>query len=126
MAKTFRVDRMEGDPEVGERGAFPRADVDVAALLPREPMEIDFGDDFVARVRIDATMAHQPTAERGSVVERHDDGSVTVEARVRNRGAFRVWLLDMGRHAVAESPPELVADVVAWLRELADAGEAAL
>ena len=123
MVKTFRVDRMEGDPEVGERGAFPRADVDVAALLPREPMEIDFGDDLVARVRIDATMAHQPTAERGSVVERHDDGSVTVEARVRNRGAFRMWLLDMGRHAVVESPPELVADVVAWLGALAGAGE---
>ena len=124
MLKTFRVDRMEGGAEVGERGAFPRADVDVGALLPREPMEIDFGEDFVARVRIDATMAYQPTAERGSVAERHDDGSVTVEARVRNRSAFRMWLLDMGRHAVVESPPELVADVVAWLGALAGAGEA--
>lgn len=118
-AKTFRVDRMEGDAAVGERGAFPRADVDVAALLPSEPMEIDFGDDVVARVRIDATMASQPTAERGRTVERHDDGSVTVEARVRNRTAFRTWLLDMGRHAVVESPPELVSDITSWLRALA-------
>ena len=119
VVKTFRVDRMESDAEVGERGAFARADVDVAALLPSEPMEIDFGDDFEARVRIDATMAHQPTAERGRVIERHDDGSVTVAAQVRNRAAFRVWVLDMGRHAVVESPPELVAEVTSWLRSLA-------
>lgn len=114
-AKTFRVDRIEGDAAVGERGVFGRADVDVAALLPSEPMEIDFGDDLVARVRIDATMAAQPIAERGQVVERHDDGSVTVEARVRNRIAFRTWLLDMGRHAVVESPSELVSDITSWL-----------
>lgn len=124
VVKTFRVDRMESDADVGERGAFARADVDVAALLPSEPKEIDFGDDFVARVQIDATMAQQPTAERGRVVERHDDGSVTVTVRVRNRAAFRVWLLDMGRHAVVESPPELVDEVTSWLRALAsDAGD---
>ncbi len=125
VVKTFRVDRMESDAEVGEREAFARADVDVAALLPSEPMEIDFGDDFEARVRIDATMAQQPTAERGRVVERHDDGSVTVTVRVRNRAAFRVWLLDMGRHAVVESPTELVGEITSWLRELAgEAGDA--
>ena len=123
-AKTFRVDRMEGDVAVGERGAFAKADVDVAGLLPTEPMEIDFGDDFGARVRIDATVAHQPTAERGRIVERHADGSVTVEARVRNRVAFRMWLLDMGGHAVVTSPPELVSEVTSWLRALAaDAGD---
>ncbi len=121
LVKTFRVDRMESDAEVGERGAFARAEVDVAALLPSEPMEIDFGDDFEARVRIDATMAQQPTADRGRVVERHDDGSVTVTVRVRNRAAFRVWLLDMGRHAVVESPPELVEEITSWLRALAGA-----
>ena len=124
-SKTFRVDRIEGDARIGERGTFERSDIDVASLLPREPMEIDFGDDFVARVRIDATMASQPTAERGRVVERHDDGSVTVEARVRNRAAFRAWLLDMGRHAVVESPPELVTDIVSWLGALAGEDEAA-
>ena len=124
IVKTFRVDRMESDAGVGERGAFARADVDVAALLPSEPMEIDFGEDFEARVRIDATMAQQPTAERGRVVERHDDGAVTVSARVRNRAAFRVWVLDMGRHAVVQSPPELVADVTGWLHALAAQSEA--
>ena len=125
IVKTFRVDRMESDARVGEQGAFARADVDVAALLPSEPMEIDFGDNFEARVRIDATMAHQPTAERGRVVERHDDGAVTVSARVRNRAAFRVWVLEMGRHAIVESPPELVADITGWLRALAAHSEAA-
>lgn len=123
--KTFRVDRIEGDARVGERGAFERSEIDVAGLLPAEPMEINFGDDLLARVRIDATMAQQPTAERGRVVARHDDGSVTVEARVRNRAAFRTWLLDMGRHAVMESPPELVADITRWLHALAADSEAA-
>lgn len=119
-AKTFRVDRMEGDVTFSEPRAFAeRPDVDVAQLLPAEPMEISFGDNFMARVRIDAAMAQQPTAGRGTVVQRHDDGSVTVEAVVRNRTAFRTWLLDMGRHAVVLEPPELVADVVGWLGAMA-------
>ncbi len=124
-AKTFRVDRIESELKVGERGAFRRAAVDVSCLLPSEPMEIDFGDDFVARVRIDAVMASQPTAERAKIAARHEDGSVTVEARVRNRAAFRTWLVDMGRHAVVESPPEAVADIVSWLSALAHDEEAA-
>ncbi len=120
VAKTFRVDRLESDPEIGKPGAFKRQKVDVAALLPTEPMEIGSGDDLETRVRIDATMAQQPTVARGRVIETHDDGSVTVTARVRNRAAFRMWLLDMGRHAVVESPPELVDDIKSWLRALAD------
>ncbi len=118
VPKTFRVDRMESDARVGPPGAFVRPDVDIAALLPAEPMEIHAGDDFEARVRIDVTMARQPIAARARVVETHDDGSVTVTARVRNRAAFRLWLLDMGCHAVVESPPELVDDITSWLRAL--------
>ena len=121
VAKTFRVDRMEGGVTVGEPGAFvERVDIDVAGLLPSEPMQIDVGDDFVARVRIDAVVAQQPAAERGEIVARHDDGSVTLEVAVRNRTAFRTWLLDMGRHAAVLEPPELVNDIVDWLTVLAD------
>ncbi|WP_419920824.1 helix-turn-helix transcriptional regulator [Candidatus Poriferisodalis sp.] len=120
VAKTFRVDRMEGGVTVGEPGAFTeRADIDVAGLLPSDPMQIDVGDDFVARVRIDNVVAQQPTAERGEIVARDDDGSVTLEITVRNRTAFRTWLLDMGRHAVVLEPPELVSDIVDWLSALA-------
>ncbi len=120
IAKTFRVDRMEGDVKIGDSGAFAeRSDIDVAGLLPSDPMLIDFGDDFVARVHLDAVVAQQPAAERGEVMKHHDDGSVTVGVHVRNRTGFRTWLLDMGRHAIVLEPPELVDDVVGWLHALA-------
>ena len=125
IAKTFRVDRMEGDVKIGDPGAFAeRSDIDVAGLLPSDPMLIDFGDDFVALVHVDAVVAQQPAAERGEVIAHHDDGSVTVEVHVRNRTGFRTWLLDMGRHAVVLEPPELVDDVVAWLHALSTEADA--
>jgi predicted DNA-binding transcriptional regulator YafY len=56
-----------------------------------------------------------------SVMERHDDGAVVVELRVVNREAFRTWVLGLLEHAEVLAPPELRADVIEWLREIAGA-----
>ena len=78
------------------------------------------GDDegVTARVLIDAVLARQVDRDRACVVELRDDGSVVVEVEIRSPGAFRSWLFGMRDHAVVLSPPEVVEDVVSWLRAL--------
>jgi len=54
-----------------------------------------------------------------AVVEQRDDGSVVVALAVVNREAFRTFVLDLLEHAEVLEPPELRAEIVAWLTELA-------
>jgi predicted DNA-binding transcriptional regulator YafY len=57
-----------------------------------------------------------------AVEERNDDGSVVVGLDVVNREAFRNWLLDLLEHAEVLDPPDVRAEVVAWLDALANTG----
>ena len=50
-----------------------------------------------------------------AVVERRADGAVVVTLPVVNRAAFRTWVLGLLDHAEVLAPPELRADMVAWL-----------
>ena len=80
-----------------------------------------YGPDkgILARVLVDAVLARQVERDRGGVIERRDDGSIVVEVDVRSPGAFRSWLFGMRDHAVVLSPPQVVEDVISWLRALA-------
>ena len=55
------------------------------------------------------------------MTERRDDGSIVVRMGVTNREAFRSFVLGLLDHAEVLAPPELRADMVAWLT--AQAGE---
>ncbi|MFI5045535.1 MAG: helix-turn-helix transcriptional regulator [Acidimicrobiia bacterium] len=121
--RAFRVDRIEGAPVAGRPGAFdPPHDVDAGAMV-RE--RLTYGDDrrVDARVLVDATRAALVVDELGddAVVTRHDDGAVEVVLRVVNPEAFRGWVLDLLEHAEVLEPPELRADLVAWLTALVSA-----
>ena len=119
--RNFRVDRIEGAVDVGPADAFERSATGEA--MPREPWLYGGAEDEPERavVRVDAVLATKAIAEAGASaeVERHDDGSVTLTMPVRQRGAFRSWLLGMLEHAEVVGPPALRDDVVAWLRALA-------
>jgi predicted DNA-binding transcriptional regulator YafY len=54
-----------------------------------------------------------------AVVEQRDDGSVVVALAVVNRDAFRAFVLDLLDHAEVLAPPELRAELVTWLTQLA-------
>ena len=56
------------------------------------------------------------------MVERRDDGSVVVRMAVTNREAFRSFVLGLLDHAEVLAPPELRADMAAWLSALAGRG----
>jgi proteasome accessory factor B len=122
--RSFRVDRIEGDPEVGETGSFvPPADIDPAEYLRADPMAYGEEQPVEARVLVDASRAGWVVDELGedAVIDRRKDGAVVVGLSVVNRPAFRTWVLSLLEHAEVLSPDELRADVVGWLRDLAGA-----
>jgi proteasome accessory factor B len=120
--KVFRVDRIDGDVQAGAPASYELPEnFDPSAQMPSDPLLIGAGDQTVARVLVDSVMA--PRVERlrgGGVVERCDDGGVVIEVPVRNRDAFRSWVLGLRDHALVLEPADLVADVVAWLESMTE------
>jgi predicted DNA-binding transcriptional regulator YafY len=119
-AKHFRLDRIEDIPSVGSAWGFDAPAADVMAGVP-DPWRLGDGPPRVARVAIDGPQAPSARAVLGpdAVVEEHDDGSIVVELAVTHDDGFRSFLLGVLDHAEVLAPPELRADVVAWLQALA-------
>ena len=120
--RAFRADRIESAIEPGPSGAFERPEgFDPASALRDEPWR--FGDEapVEALVLVSPTQAGWVEADLGSkaVAERRDDGSVVVRMAVTNRDAFRSFVLGLLDHAEVLAPPELRADMVAWLTAMA-------
>lgn len=116
--RTFRADRIRSDVTVGPADAFaPPGDVDPAQLLGDEPWRFGGDEPVVARLAVDEPVAHVLPA--GSVVETGVDGAVVAEVEVTNRGAFRSLVAGFLERAEVLEPPELRADMVAWLEQLA-------
>lgn len=117
--RQFRLDRFDGDVEVGEAGAFERPAV--RADRASQPWELGDEPPVTARLRIDAdqtgwALDHLSGA---TVAARHDDGGVDIELEVTNRDAFRSFVLGFLDHAEVLAPAELRDDLVTWLQELA-------
>src|SRR5438067_3934040 len=120
--RAFRADRIESEVEAGPPGAFERPEgFDPASALRDEPWR--FGDEgpVEALVLVSPAQAGWAEADLGAkaVAERRDDGSVVVRMAVTNREAFRSFVLGLLDHAEVLDPPELRADMVAWLAALA-------
>jgi proteasome accessory factor B len=116
--RRFRLDRIEGDVEVGEEGAFERpARVRTG---PGVPWQMGDEEPVTARVRIDADQAGWAVDHLGpdAVVDRTADGDVEVALTVTNRDAFRSFVLGFLDHAEVLEPEQLRDDVVAWLEAL--------
>ncbi|HUP68983.1 MAG TPA: WYL domain-containing protein [Acidimicrobiales bacterium] len=119
--RNFRVDRMKGEVEAGAAGSFDPPKFEASEALPRQPWLVGAEDVVTAVVAVDAVLAGKLTAELGEVAvrEQRGDGPTVFAFPVTNRAAFRGWLLGLGRHAEVLGPPELRAEVVAWLEALA-------
>ena len=122
--KTFRVDRIEGSVTVVGDGTYERPDrADLAAQLPRDPIDIGTEPPVTARVRVSGPPAEREARRRPDAVRRRcADGSVELELTVTNRDAFRSWVLSLRDRAEVVGPAELRADVVAWLEAIVAAG----
>lgn len=116
--RQFRLDRIDGDIEVGEEGAFERPPQ--VRTGPGVPWQMGEEAPVAARVRIDADQAGWAVDHLGpdAVVDRDPDGAVEVVLTVTNRDAFRSFVLGFLDHAEVLDPVELRDDVVAWLEAL--------
>ncbi|HVV35204.1 MAG TPA: WYL domain-containing transcriptional regulator [Acidimicrobiales bacterium] len=122
--RLFRVDRIDGAVVVGDDGtATPTpSGFDLAGALPGRQFNMYPQDDLEeVLVDVDAGWARGAINDLGEdfVVERRDDGSIRVRLHITSRDGFRSWLYGYLDHAVVVSPPEVVADFVAHLEELA-------
>src|SRR5207244_11066007 len=92
-----------------------------AGCVLADPMTYGEDQPVDAHVLVDAPRAGWVVDQLGeeAVVERRADGAVVVRLPVVNRAAFRSWVVDLLDHAEVLSPPELRADMVAWLDAVA-------
>ena len=118
--RIFRVDRIEGQITMDERGGFASKPGTRADPLLRA-WELGDGDSIDARILVDADQAVWAAHHVGTdaVVETRPDGSVVLALTVRNRDAFRSYVLSFLEHAEVLEPPQLRADIIEWLQALA-------
>jgi predicted DNA-binding transcriptional regulator YafY len=119
--RQFRLDRIEGEIVLGDPGAFERPPAEPATRSHAWEIGGEADEPLVALVRVDADQAAWVVRELGeaAVVARHPDGAVEVTVTVRNRDAFRSWVLGFLDHAEVLGPPALRDDLVAWLLDRA-------
>jgi proteasome accessory factor B len=120
--RTFRVDRIQGDVTAGPTGAFAvPADFDLVHVLPDDPKAMGAATEAI--VAVEPIRAAKVAREVGeaAVVERRADGGILVRVPCGNRPAFRSWLLGLLDDAIVVEPPDVRAEVVAWLAALAGA-----
>ncbi len=114
-ARTFRVDRIVGTPEVGDpASAHPPDGFDVNSAFAREPWQFGHGDEVEVDVLIDRVEGRRVVAELGpeAVVEQRDDGGVVVRLAVTDQEAFLLWVLDLLDHAEVLEPDAMRSAVV--------------
>jgi len=114
--RNYRLDRIEGDVHLTDGPAFEAPATTVPGRA-RGTWELGAEEPVRARVRIDGPQAGWAVQHVGPdhVVQEDPDGSVVVELPVTNRAAFRSFVLSFLEHAEVLDPPELRADLIAWL-----------
>ena len=113
--RTFRVDRIEGDVALGSPGGF-RQPEGTAGWVPFQPWKFGTGPTATARLKVDSDQAVWAARRLGQEPSDKDsDGSVVFEVEVRSPDAFRSLVLEFLEHAEVLGPPDLRADMVAWL-----------
>jgi proteasome accessory factor B len=120
--RAFRADRIDGDVEVGEAGAFEVPD----AFAPDDHIEDRawlIGDAPVVTVRlaVDADHVDGVLGELGADarIEAGTADSTIIEVSVSNQAAFRSFVLGFLEHAEIIDPPEVRAAMIEWLETVA-------
>ncbi len=118
--RSYRVERIESDVELGRPKAFQRPSTHVPGVR-LHPWQLGQGEPVVARVLVDPDQAPTAVQYAGAecVVEERADGAVVLEMAVTNRAGFRSFVLGYLEHAEVLSPQELRDEIVAWLAAIA-------
>jgi proteasome accessory factor B len=121
--RAFRADRVDDDVTVGEPDAFVPPD----EFHPDDHVEARpwlLGDEppVAVRIEVDDVQRDAMLAQLGSdatAVEDDGNGKTVIELVVTNRGGFRAFLLGFSDSVRVLGPPEVRADMIAWLEGLA-------
>ncbi len=116
--RNFRLDRIDAAPVPGPASSFERP-TGTPAPAPA-PWRMGDEDEVEARLLVDADQAAwaEARAGDGAVRERRADGSVVLALAVTNRAALRTFVLGFLDHAEVLGPPDLRAEMLAWLDAL--------
>ena len=126
--RAFRVDRIDGEPELGPDGGF--APPDAASIPPTTSAPTRSPTARTSpSTRTCWSTPHAPAGwSTSSARRRWWSAGPTARSSSRlpvvNRAAFRSWVVDLLDHAEVLSPPELRADMVAWLDAVAGVARA--
>jgi predicted DNA-binding transcriptional regulator YafY len=122
-ARTFRVDRIDGQVTLGRPGtvALP-SDFDPSADVPDAPWQVGEGDEQLVTIDLDAVEGPRVAHEIGpdAVVDRRSDGRVRIELEVTNVPALRTWIMSLLDHAVVVGPPSVRHEILRWLRQIVE------
>lgn len=117
----YRLERVEGTIEaVGAAHAF-EPPAEAVPGLQLAPWELSDGQQAVtAEVWFDPALAPSLRASfPEQAVRSDDDAGLVVALEVANRDGFRSWVLSFLDRAEVLGPPELRAEVMAWLEQVA-------
>ncbi len=119
--RRFRVDRIDGRPQPGPaEGFLPRPELlaDGAVKVWEQGEEAP----LEAQLRVDADYVSWARRHLGAdtPARAEPDGGVVFTLRVTNRAAFRSFVLGFLDHAELLGPEDLRAELIAWLREVAE------
>ena len=121
--RNFRVDRIEGDVQLGRRGGFTRPATAVPGG-PAQPWQFGVGEPTTAHLLVDRDQAAWVRQHLGDdhVADERDDGSIVFRVPVTNWSGFRSFVLTFLDHAEILSPAELRDDLRSWLAPLVEDG----
>lgn len=117
--RRFRLDRFVGQVEIGPPGAFQRPShvsglrLDGWELGDSPPVTVELAVDAALVPHVRALL---PPETRW---EQREGGSEVAHVEVTNTDAFRGFALGFLDHVEILEPPEIRADMVRWLREVA-------
>ena len=123
-ARTFRVDRFDGPPQVGAPGSAELpAGFDADGEFSRDPWHFGPGEAVEVDVAVDPAEASRVVTELGpdAVVGHADDGGVVVRLVVTDAEALVSWVLDLLDHAEVLRPDDVRAAVVDRLESIGSA-----
>jgi proteasome accessory factor B len=120
--RNFRLDRVEGAVSLTDGPPFEPPSTGIPGRA-RGAWELGAEEPVRAVVRIEGPQARWVVHHVGPDRVRSQEGdgdtsSVVVELPVTNRAAFRSFVLSFLDHAEVLEPPELRAEMVAWLEQV--------
>ncbi|MGH9177364.1 MAG: helix-turn-helix transcriptional regulator [Acidimicrobiales bacterium] len=125
--RNFRLDRIDGPLVAGGAASFEQPARAGPPVPAPPPWRMGDEEEVEATVLVDAEQADWAVAKAGAdaLRQRRPDGGAVLALPVTNRDAFRSFVLGFLHHAEVLGPPELRAEMVAWLQGLAGPGEGA-